>query len=55
MESVIPSVLFWTGVVSSGLLLATSIFGGGGDDKRGWVAFPFLALAAAAVAKYLGL
>lgn len=54
MFSSIPETLFYIGLALTAILGSTAVFGTG-DTKRGVVAVPFLVLAAAAVAKYIGL
>jgi hypothetical protein len=49
-----PTVLFWSSLVSGGIVASVTLFADG-QTKAGLVAFPFLLLLAAAVAKYLGL
>lgn len=49
----IPQLLFWAGVTLS-VITGSQSWLNHGDDKKGAVAFPFMLLAAAAVAKYIG-
>ena len=49
----VPQIFFWVGVI---VLSYTGLYSwfGGSDVKRGAIAFPFMLLLAAAVAKYVG-
>ncbi len=50
----IPQILFWAGLWIGVGVGVVSFFGGSKQNKVGPVFFPFVLLAAAAVAKYLG-